>query len=186
MPLNGNQIGPESLMKSHAHHVYGFYRRVLASVIILWSFHGFGDGWNEKHMFPFGEAAPAAFVRGDANADGIVSLADVIFLQLYLFTEDSDLPPCLKAADANDDGSVNIVDSIYLLNYIGRSAPPPSSAWPERGADPTPEDGLDCRNYLPVSPVTDEQTGLRMKNTVIDETGRARRGVKKPSVCEWL
>ena len=68
----------------------------------------------------------ASFVmRGDANADGAIDVADVMYLINYLFIGGSG--PCpTEAGDANCDGTVDAADVIYLINYlfIGGSPPP--------------------------------------------------------------
>jgi len=81
-----------------------------------------------------------SFVRGDANADHSVNLADPIMLLFYLFAA-SDRPHCLDAADANDDGVVNVTDPIFVLSYLfasGQTPPSPGSA--HGGFDPTADD----------------------------------------------
>jgi hypothetical protein len=68
----------------------------------------------------------ASFVmRGDATADGIVNIADVVYLVNYLFT--GGIKPCpMEAGDATCDGIVNIADVVYLVNYLFTGGPPPS------------------------------------------------------------
>jgi hypothetical protein len=81
------------------------------------------------------------FVRGDADGDGVVRLADVIVTLEYLFR--SREIDCASAADANDDGALDIRDPVRLLFRLfagGRALPPPG---PAADVDPTP-DGLSC------------------------------------------
>ncbi len=62
---------------------------------------------------------------GDANADGEVNVADVVYLINYIFK--SGPPPASDwASDANGDGNVNVGDAVYLINYIFRSGPAPN------------------------------------------------------------
>jgi hypothetical protein len=62
---------------------------------------------------------------GDANGDGIIDPADVVYLLNYLFR--SGAPPIpLKTGDCNCDGSVGPGDVVYLINYLFRAGPPPS------------------------------------------------------------
>lgn len=62
-------------------------------------------------------------VSGDANADGVVDMVDLIYMIHYLFLKgNSPLP--LKAADVNADCIVDIEDVVYLINYIFRGGPP--------------------------------------------------------------
>jgi hypothetical protein len=86
--------------------------------------------------------AEEMFLRGDANADGAIEIADAVRILRYLF---ADLPPpaCLDLLDADDSGGVAIADTIFLLNHLftgGRAPPPP---YPTPGPDPT-ADALDC------------------------------------------
>jgi hypothetical protein len=64
------------------------------------------------------------YTRGDANGDGILNIADVVYLLNYLFTA-GPLPEPLAAGDANCDGTINIADVVYLINYLFTGGPPP-------------------------------------------------------------
>jgi len=66
----------------------------------------------------------ASYQRGDANRDGLVDIADCVYLINYLFVG-GPAPDPLAAGDANYDGVVNIVDVVYLLNYLFLGGPPP-------------------------------------------------------------
>ncbi len=61
---------------------------------------------------------------GDANGDGAVGAADVIFLINYLF-RNGPPPNPLASGDENGDCEVNPADAVYLLNYLFRGGPPP-------------------------------------------------------------
>jgi photosystem II stability/assembly factor-like uncharacterized protein len=63
-------------------------------------------------------------IRGDANADGAIDIADVVYLINYLFTN-GPAPEPLEAGDANCDGLVDIADAVYLINYLFIDGPPP-------------------------------------------------------------
>ena len=80
---------------------------------------------------------PTLFIRGDANGDGAVDIADPSATLGFLFLGDA-APGCLEAANTNDDGEVDISDAVHTLNYLfvgGAPIPPP---FPEKGIDPTP------------------------------------------------
>ena len=80
-------------------------------------------------------------IRGDANDDGIVNIADAIHLLLHLFPGASGGTPivCRDAADANDDGGLNISDAVVLLNSLFGAGPlPPPNSDSGCGVDPTP------------------------------------------------
>ena len=64
------------------------------------------------------------FLRGDATADGVVDVGDVVFLINYLFKDG--LPPFpLDAGDVNCDGAVDVGDVVYLINYLFKGGPAP-------------------------------------------------------------
>lgn len=89
------------------------------------------------------------FVRGDADGDGTLKLADPVALLTRLFLGGASLP-CEKAADADDDGILRLVDAVYILRYLFSSGSPPATPFPHCGLDPT-EDALACvpRAYCP-------------------------------------
>jgi hypothetical protein len=84
------------------------------------------------------------FLRGNANADGLVDIADAVWILNQLFGSG---PPsvCADAADANDSGGLDISDPLYLINYLflASRAPPPAPGPDLCGPDGT-EDDLDC------------------------------------------
>ncbi len=93
-------------------------------------------------------AAPArcgdgVFVRGDANGDGSVNIADAVAILSFLFAH---LPTvaCGDHADANDDGAANIADPIYILQYLFARGAPPPRPFPAPGLDATPNDKFTC------------------------------------------
>jgi hypothetical protein len=81
------------------------------------------------------------FLRGDANGDGRLSLADVFTTLRWIHLG---IPvPCLDAADTDDSGTVTPTDFAYLLGSIFWRHSPPPRPYPSIGIDPTP-DALDC------------------------------------------
>jgi len=60
----------------------------------------------------------------DCTGDQAVSIADVVFLQSYLFAGGPPPNP-LCIADVNDDGAVNTGDLVYLATYLFQNGPPP-------------------------------------------------------------
>jgi hypothetical protein len=105
----------------------------------------------------------ARFVRGDANADGVVDISDVLFILSYLFLGGLE-PPCLDAADVNDSAepgqlffAIDLNDPIRLLNwlFLGNSSLPSPAPLALRdvrsscGPDPQFRDELDCSSYPP-------------------------------------
>jgi rhodanese-related sulfurtransferase len=84
-----------------------------------------GDFGGEEYDCPGdGEIIWVQAVRGDANGDGEINIADVVYLVNYLFTS-GPAPVPLEAGDANCDAVINIADVIYLVNYLFIGGPPP-------------------------------------------------------------
>jgi hypothetical protein len=93
-----------------------------------------------------GPAPVIEFRRGDANADGRVTIADGVWITNELFRSG---PPteCRHSGDVNDDGQLDVSDAVYLYlwNLLGGPAPPapgPTSC----GPDPTAST-LACDDY---------------------------------------
>jgi hypothetical protein len=65
-------------------------------------------------------------ICGDCNEDGIVNVADLIFLASYLFANGP--PPSwpLNRGDVNHSYIVNIADLVYLATYLFQNGPPPN------------------------------------------------------------
>ena len=99
-------------------------------VILLLGFWYYEEGPGEQQ-----------FIRGDADANGIINSDDVALIS-------SGGPfPCDDAADVNDDGISNVVDAAYLANYLAGGNPPPAP-FPACGIDPT-TDGIGCASFPP-------------------------------------
>jgi hypothetical protein len=62
--------------------------------------------------------------HGDANGDGVINSADVVYLINYLFVGGPEPNP-LESGDVNCDGQVNVVDVVFLTNYLFMAGPPP-------------------------------------------------------------
>jgi len=61
---------------------------------------------------------------GDADGDGMISIADVVYIVNYIF-RGGEAPNPMTSGDANCDGIINTADAVYLICYIlkGGSAP---------------------------------------------------------------
>lgn len=99
------------------------------------------------------------FIRGDANGDGKVSLADALFIYRYLFDR-GPAPECLSAADANNstgsegdtgDWSIDVADIAAIHSHLIRGYVFPEP-FPEPGPDPTPDPVLDIVGMPPRAP----------------------------------
>jgi hypothetical protein len=66
-----------------------------------------------------------AYLCGDANADEVIDVADIVYLVNFLYRND-DPPIPIEAGDANCDGIVNVADVVCLVNYLYRDGDPPS------------------------------------------------------------
>ncbi|MFL2856828.1 MAG: HYR domain-containing protein [Planctomycetota bacterium] len=86
------------------------------------------------------------FLRGDGNDDGIVNIADGIFLLQSLFADGAD-STCNDAADANDDSSIDVSDVISILGYQFNGTNPPPAPYPNCGVDPAGGVSLGCEAY---------------------------------------
>lgn len=86
------------------------------------------------------------FIRGEANGDGKVNLADALFILQYLYLNER-MPACLDAADTNDDGAVSLGDAITLLSYLYTDAESPPVPLGLCGQDKTDDDVLGCDSY---------------------------------------
>ncbi|MEM7164839.1 MAG: dockerin type I repeat-containing protein [Planctomycetota bacterium] len=96
-------------------------------------------------VFSLVPTATFGFIRGDANSDGSVSIADPIALLNVLFVPGTPPLACADAGDGNDDGALNIADAVYVLNalFVPGSSPIPAP-YPTSGTDPTPDSLPSC------------------------------------------
>jgi len=82
------------------------------------------------------------FVRGNANDDAKVNIADPIWILNELFRA-GPATGCPDAADANDDGMVDSADAVYLINHQFLAGPEPTAPYGPIPAacdiDPTPD-----------------------------------------------
>ncbi len=92
----------------------------------------------------FQAAGGPAFIRGDANADGLFDIADTITTLDWLFAAGS--AQCVLAMDSNDDDVVDIGDVITSLDAIFSAAGPLVAPHPACGVDPTPGT-LSCATF---------------------------------------
>ena len=85
------------------------------------------------------------FIRGDANDDGGVNIADGIWILNELF-RDGAPSPCQSAADANGDLGVSIADATYIFSYRFAGGDEPPAPFPECGVIDLDADDLVCDN----------------------------------------
>ncbi len=89
---------------------------------------------------------PQEFIRGDCNGDGMINIADGIFILNQLFGGSPPVRSCDDACDTNDEGLKNIADAIYMFNFLFALGPPPPVPFPGCGFDPT-ADSLGCESF---------------------------------------
>jgi len=65
------------------------------------------------------------WICGDVNADGIIDLADIIYLLNYLFKNGLPPVPDICSGDVNDDEITSVGDVVYLMNYLFKGGPQP-------------------------------------------------------------
>lgn len=70
-----------------------------------------------------------AFLRGDANGDGLFDLSDPVTTLASIFGGAG--VSCPAAADANADDTLNIADPIRSLGALFSGAPPPPAPFPD-------------------------------------------------------
>jgi hypothetical protein len=73
----------------------------------------------------YGGGSGPTYICGDANDDGDVNVADVVYLINYIFKGGPEPVPQLCVGDVNDDGDVNVADCVYLISYIFKGGPEP-------------------------------------------------------------
>ncbi len=75
---------------------------------------------------PFDESDSlfAIFLAGDANADGMVNIADAMYIINYLFIA-GPAPTHPEAGDVNVDGEINVADAVWIVNYLFIAGPAP-------------------------------------------------------------
>ena len=64
------------------------------------------------------------YTCGDANSDGIINVADAVFLINTVF-RNGPLPVPYESGNVNCDGTVNVSDAVYLINHVFRGGPAP-------------------------------------------------------------
>ena len=83
------------------------------------------------------------YIRGDANGDGDVDIADAQTVLGVLFRGDPEKLDCEKSADFNDSAKLDIADPIATLRFLFLGADDPPQPFSACGRDPT-TDTLTC------------------------------------------
>ena len=79
---------------------------------------------SDNYVIKAGFVHASYVMRGDANADGVINVADIVYLVNFLYRGGID--PCpMESGDATCDGIVNVADIVFLVNYLYREGNPP-------------------------------------------------------------
>ncbi len=62
---------------------------------------------------------------GDANNDGVITLADAVYVSHYLFAKGPAPVPTIDSGDANCDSRVDPLDAVAIVNYVMRGGRSP-------------------------------------------------------------
>jgi hypothetical protein len=103
-----------------------------------------------SHAF---ECVPS--IRGDANADGDLDIADSTAILFHLFLGSPEFPECGDAFDFDDSGVLDISDPLASLSYLFLGVAPPVNVG-QCAADVT-EDALFCDHFEPCGPEVEQQ-----------------------------
>ncbi|MEM7263728.1 MAG: hypothetical protein AAF488_17200 [Planctomycetota bacterium] len=82
-----------------------------------------------------GPGGDPEFIRGDANQNGGIEIADAVTILDSLFSGGT--LACERSADANDDNALDISDAIFALTFLFASGAAPQAPYPDCGIDPT-------------------------------------------------
>ena len=100
------------------------------------------DATTEDGAVNFIALTDIPFVRGDANDDGRVNVADAVTILAAKLIGGATLV-CEAAGDANGDETANMADAIYVLQYRFLHGPVPAEPFPLCGIDA----GADCAEF---------------------------------------
>jgi hypothetical protein len=87
------------------------------------------------HRISIAPSIRKRFIRGDANQDGKVDLADALTILGELFQGRPMI--CGDASDVNDSSLLDLTDAVYLLHHLFQGGSPPAHPYPSPGGDPT-------------------------------------------------
>jgi hypothetical protein len=83
-----------------------------------------GISESDNHVVKAGFVHASYVMHGDATGDGLIDVADILYLINYLFLGTS--APCpMEAGDATCDGIVDVADVLFLVNYLFLGTSPP-------------------------------------------------------------
>ncbi len=68
-----------------------------------------------------------SFICGDSDANGLLTISDVVYLINFIFSGGPGPTPLLSG-DADCNGIITVSDTVYLINYIFAGGPAPCAA----------------------------------------------------------
>ena len=98
----------------------GYYSCQLYVDYYVWNMAGWWEWVGSDHASGGFDVRPV----GDVNGDGLVDLADLVYLVEYLYGG-GEAPDPVEIGDATCDGVVNLGDVICLVNYLYKGGPAP-------------------------------------------------------------
>ncbi|MBN1421979.1 MAG: CotH kinase family protein [Planctomycetes bacterium] len=104
---------------------------------------GGSDVLEKEDYIAVNPPAGALFIRGDANRDLQIDIADAVLILGHIFS--NAIITCQDAADVDDTAQLDIADPIYLLTYQFVDGPAPAPPFPDPGLDPTDNDPFGCQ-----------------------------------------
>ena len=90
-------------------------------------------------------AIPCYGECGNANAQGVVNVADAVWIINFVFAGGDPPQPVLACGNANGQGVVNVADAVWIINFVFAGGDPPGDCDP---GNPLWTDG-DCCPLLP-------------------------------------
>jgi hypothetical protein len=85
---------------------------------------GESDPGSSQYWILPGYANSAAVLHGDCDANGEVTMGDMVYLINYLYQQ-GPAPIPMEAGDVNCSGLINQGDIVYIQNYLFKNGPPP-------------------------------------------------------------
>lgn len=122
-------------------------------------------------------------LKGDINADGIISVADIVSMKKYLLG--AEVQTDREAADINSDGNINIIDMIHIMEmFTGETTAKPSVAEVNKNAGNIYNTAVMAVRYLSVTGETFED-GIYTSDDKSELTGLIEKNADIPSGTRW-
>jgi len=97
----------------------------------LWANNSEGDQINDppnapsiRYKYVLAHCCNHDGIRGDANIDRVINIADLVFIVDFLF-KGGPIPDCFEEGDTNGDGNILVDDLVLLVDYLFKGGPSP-------------------------------------------------------------